>query len=78
MDTTNAKLIAIDEQQKLLKVQDKTIYIAWNKYANCWEAELFMEKQNQYGEFVNEFVTGVTGSSESDVLSKAIKLKIDS
>jgi hypothetical protein len=37
-----------------------------------------MEKQNQYGEFVNEFVTGVTGSSESDVLSKAIKLKIDS
>lgn len=79
MDTTNnAELIAIDEQQKLLKVQDRTIYIAWNKYANCWEAELFVEKQNQYGELVKEFVTGFTGSSERDVLSQAIKLKLNS
>tara|TARA_B100000902_G_C27107745_1_gene812017 strand:- start:653 stop:934 length:282 start_codon:yes stop_codon:yes gene_type:complete len=77
IDTTNAELIAIDEQQKLLKVQDRTIYIAWNKYANCWEAELFAEKQNQYGEFVNEFITGVTGNSESDVISKAIKLELN-
>ena len=77
IDTANAELIAIDEQQKLLKVQDRTIYLSWNKYAACWEAEIFQEVQDQYGRFVNEFVTGITGSSEADTLSKAIKLKIN-
>jgi|TARA_B100001939_G_scaffold600_2_gene578 hypothetical protein len=67
----------MDEQQKLLKVQDRTIYLAWNKWASCWEAEVFQEKQDQYGRFVNEFVTGLTGNSEAEVLSQAIKLELN-
>jgi hypothetical protein len=76
MDTTNAELVAVDGQQKLLKVQDRTIYLAWNKYMSCWEAEVFHQVQDQYGRFTSEFLTGVTGNSEKQVIEEALKVKI--
>tara|TARA_R100000742_G_C4269938_1_gene88523 strand:+ start:1293 stop:1517 length:225 start_codon:yes stop_codon:yes gene_type:complete len=70
------EIIAVDEQQKIYKVGDKTIYLGWNKYANCWEAEIFRLIQDQYGRFVNEYATAVTGNSEKEAIQQAMQINI--
>ena len=71
------EIIALDEMQKIYKIGDRTIYLGWNKYANCWEAEIFKLIQDQYGRFVNEYVTALTGNSEKVAIQEAIQKKLD-
>jgi hypothetical protein len=70
------EMIAQDDKQKIFKVGDRTVYLSWNKWANCWEAEIFRLVQDQYGRFVNEYATAVTGSSETDTIQQAIQINI--
>lgn len=75
---TEPEVIALDDKQKLVKVGKRTIYVSWNKYVSCYEGELFVEKQDKYGRFVNEFVTGVTGLTETQVIQEAMKIDLNS
>ena len=68
------EIIAVDEQQKLMKIGDKTLHLSWNKYTNCWEVEIFMTKQDKYGRFVSDYYTYVTGNSEQEAIQNAINL----
>ena len=70
------EMIAQVERQKIFKVGDRTVYLSWNKWANCWEAEIFRLIQDQYGRFVNEYVTAVTGNSEKDTIQEAVQINI--
>ena len=72
------EIIAVDEQQKLMKIGDKTLHLSWNKYTNCWEAEVFIQTQDKYGRFVNHYFTSVTGNSEQETIQNAINVSIDS
>tara|TARA_B100000287_G_C20641346_1_gene783582 strand:- start:732 stop:968 length:237 start_codon:yes stop_codon:yes gene_type:complete len=74
---TEPEIIAVDEQQKLIKVNDRTLHLQWNKYTNCWEAEVFVQIQDKYGRFVNEYFTSVTGVSEQECLKNAIEINIE-
>tara|TARA_R100000742_G_C4269850_1_gene88422 strand:+ start:547 stop:807 length:261 start_codon:yes stop_codon:yes gene_type:complete len=74
---TEPEIIAVDEQQKLMKIGDKTLHLTWNKYTQCWEAEIFIQKQDRYGRFVNEYHTSVTGNSEQETIQNAIELSIN-
>ena len=74
---TEPEIIAVDEQQKLIKVNDRTLHLKWNKYTNCWEAEVFVQIQDKYGRFVNEYFTSVTGVSEQECLKNAIEINIE-
>ena len=69
------EIIAVDEQQKLMKIGDKTLHLSWNKYTNCWEVEVFMIKQDKYGRFVNDYYTSVTGNSEQEAIKNAINIE---
>ena len=68
------EIIAVDELQKLMKIGDRTINLSWNKYTNCWEAEIFIQKQDKYGRFVNDYFTSVTGNSENEAVQNAINI----
>ena len=69
------EIIAVDEQQKLMKIGDRTLHLTWNKYTNCWEVEIFVTKQDKYGRFVSDYFTSVTGNSEQQAIQNAINLK---
>lgn len=69
------EIIAVDEQQKLMKIGDKTLHLSWNKYTNCWEVEVFMITQDKYGRFVNDYYTSVTGNSEQEAIQNAINIE---
>lgn len=68
------ELIASDEHQKMLKYGEKTVIVSWSTIANCYEAAIYKKMQNKYGEFVNEYITSVTGSSEEKVIQEAINI----
>tara|TARA_Y100000356_G_C11095654_1_gene201606 strand:- start:350 stop:565 length:216 start_codon:yes stop_codon:yes gene_type:complete len=68
------ELIASDEHQKMLKFDDATVIVSWSTIANCYEAAIYKKMQNKYGEFVNEYITSVTGPSEKKAIQEALKI----
>lgn len=74
LDAFKPEVIAVDEHQKLLKVGENTLFVTWNKYTNSYEGQVYKQVQDKYGRFVNEFVTGVTGMSEQEVIQEALKI----
>ena len=66
--------IASDEHQKMLKFDDATVIVSWSTIANCYEAAIYKKMQNKYGEFVNEYITSVTGPSEEKAIQEALKV----
>lgn len=71
LEASKPEIIASDEHQKLLKFGDKTLYLAWNKYINSFEGTLYKKVQDRYGNFVNDFVTNLSGMSEQEIIQQA-------
>ena len=74
LDAFKPEIIAVDEHQKLLKIGENTVFVTWNKYTNSFEGKIYTKVQDKYGRFINEFVTGVTGNSEKEVIQEALKI----
>lgn len=74
LDAEKPEIIFSDEHQKMMVIGEKTVLVHWNRYTNCFEAQVFHKVQNKYGEFVSEYLTSVTGSSEEKVIQEATKL----
>ncbi|MEK9907371.1 MAG: hypothetical protein VW540_06280 [Gammaproteobacteria bacterium] len=74
LDASKPEIIASDEHQKLLKIDDKTLYLTWNKYINAFEGTLYRQVQDRYGRFVNDFVTNLSGMSENEIIQEAKKI----
>ena len=58
----------------MLKFDDATVIVSWSTIANCYEAAIYKKMQNKYGEFVNEYITSVTGPSEEKAIQEALKI----
>ena len=74
LEAFKPEIIAVDEHQKLLKIGENTVFVTWNKYTNSFEGQIYTKVQDKYGRFINEFVTGVTGNSEKEVIQEALKI----